>query len=111
MSPPPARVKVGPHRYKVAISSAEVNAEGAAQGNALSGCTDVPACEIWLAPGQAPTQMRDTVLHEVMHAIWSVTGLSSEHTDGFEEALIQRLTPALLELLRRNPALVKWLCS
>lgn len=53
--------------------------------------------------------MRDTVLHEALHACLFATGLNLG--DGEEERLVAALSPVLLAALRDNPALVAYLRS
>lgn len=52
---------------------------------------------------QADGSKRDTVLHEVLHAIHSLLGME------VEESLVHALTPVLLDVLRANPELVSFL--
>ena len=54
-------------------------------------------------------QERDTMLHEVMHAILSVTAIDTEMTDEAAELMVSRLTPAIMVTLRENPHLVQYL--
>jgi len=66
-----------------------------------------------------PDQERETVLHELLHAIFYATSAhrlleelekTAEMKD-LEENFIQPLASRLLELLRDNPDLVKYLIS
>jgi hypothetical protein len=54
-------------------------------------------------------QERDTMMHEVMHAVLSVTAIDTEMDDEKAELMVSRLTPAILDTLRRNPHLVQYL--
>lgn len=55
-------------------------------------------------------QVRDCVLHEVFHAIFSETGLTVDFKeDEDEEKIVRRMATAVLAVLRENPALVKFL--
>lgn len=51
---------------------------------------------------------RDIILHEALHAVLYVHGIKDMigMDDEFEERLLTGLAPALLSLLRDNPALV-----
>ena len=51
---------------------------------------------------------RETVLHEVMHAVAATVGAGSKkkHT---EERWISMFSPLLLDTLQRNPDLIAWL--
>lgn len=52
---------------------------------------------------------RDTVLHEVLHALWSQTGLQKAYTEDQQEDVVWQLTPRLLAVLKDNPDFVTWL--
>lgn len=64
---------------------------------------------ITLRPSIAPMCLRDTLLHEVLHAICDMTGIAKDLGAEEEEKAVNRLGPALLDTLRRNPALVTFL--
>lgn len=57
-------------------------------------------------------QLRDTLLHETLHALVAQTGLAEAggplHGDA-EEQVIRALAPLLLHLLAENPRLVQFL--
>jgi hypothetical protein len=55
------------------------------------------------------TVEKETVLHELMHAIWHFTHLDKKYTDEDEEAVAWTMAPRLLALLRDNPELVAYL--
>lgn len=93
-------VKIGPHVYKVLSEDRDGDDFGS---------TDVRRCEIRVSSKQSPSQSRETLLHETLHALLTVTGLASELGDDMEEKVATRLAPALLDSLRRTPALVAFL--
>jgi hypothetical protein len=64
---------------------------------------------IHIKADQSPPCKRDTVLHEVLHAIVFLSGYSHDMTTEGEEALVRTLTPWLLAALRDNPDLVTYL--
>lgn len=49
---------------------------------------------------------RDTLLHEILHAILSEIYFFKD--DDAEENFVRRFTPRLLALLQDNPELIKW---
>ena len=56
--------------------------------------------------------MRETLLHEVLHACWHHTNMAHHGTvdkDDLEEWVVGTLSFPLIAVLRENPALVKWL--
>lgn len=60
--------------------------------------------EIQIRNNLSPSAQRNTVLHELIHAILQ------EYEQDSEE-LVRILTPALLAMLRDNPALVEFLTT
>ncbi len=72
------------------------------------GRTFVGSQRIEITEDLAHDQERDTVLHEVIHAIIRVHGLHRA-TYVEEERLVAGLTPVLLNVLRSNPDLTKYL--
>ncbi len=60
---------------------------------------------------QAPGFLRDSVLHETLHALYQQTGLykATDAEKDAEEQFVASMTPRLLALLRDNPVFVAWL--
>ena len=54
----------------------------------------------------SPQQAADTLLHEVLHAVWHIAGMN--HKDG-EERLVATLATQLCAVVRQNPNLVSFL--
>ncbi len=105
----PRRIHVGPHIYSVVCDAAAMAAECRDAGEDLVGRCSHRTLTIHIEPDQARSQMRDTLLHEVLHAVANMTALDGEWGDEREEEVILRLAPALLDVLRRNPRLVAFL--
>lgn len=107
----PESIEVGPFTYTVTTDElARRRAEGA-EKSLLNGHTDCEQLTIIVDPAIAPAMLRDTVLHETLHAIADVTGLGHEWGVEKEETIIRRLSPVLLDVIRRNPALVAYLTA
>lgn len=96
---PPASVRLGPHRWT--IRRGAIDADGELYGRTLE-----RELTILLAP-TVPSQERDTLLHELLHACWAQTGLDFE--DDEQERVVGALAPWLLGALRDNPRLVAFL--
>lgn len=105
----PRRVHVGPHTYRVVCDAVAMAVECRDAGEDLVGRCSHRTLTIHIEPDQAASQMRDTLLHEVLHAVANMTALDGEWGDEREEETILRLAPALLDVLRRNPRLVAFL--
>ncbi len=58
-------------------------------------------------PGQAPWEARDTLLHELLHAVLRSQGRPYEGE--VEETYVQALATGLLGVLRKNPGLTRHL--
>ena len=60
----------------------------------------------------AVRHLRDTLLHETLHALFAQTGLSENNgplSGDNEEQVVRALTPLLLHLLRENKNLIQFL--
>lgn len=101
----PAHVRVGPHRYKVKV------AQPSGLDHDSYGCTDIGRTTITLAPGMSGSQQRATFLHEALHAMLSLTGWDHRLGTKREEQLVRSLEPVLLEFLRDNREVVRWLAK
>lgn len=77
------------------------------------GETKAEQCRILYSTKCDAQQLRDTIWHEIKHAIFSETGLAlamKEHQETTnEEDMIRRLTPVELAVMRDNPDLMKYL--
>jgi hypothetical protein len=107
----PGSVVVGPVRYKITDSAEDWHAyeqdEGGRHRDEL-GLAWHSRALILLNPKDPDAQVRRvTVLHEVCHAIIEAVG----HSNGklSEEQWVRLFSPLLLDTLRRNPDLTRWL--
>lgn len=105
----PKKIKVGPFDYAVDDDLPALRKEMVALKAELLGWSDEITLRISINPEQAPGMLRDTLLHEVLHQVFNMTGQADEWgKEGAEEAIL-RLTPALLAVLRENPKVVDYL--
>lgn len=106
----PGTVQVGPHVYTIVVDR-----KRAIDASVTYGFTHPDWSEIILGPDQCLSQQRDTVLHELLHALLALVGVNKggdrallpEEDD--EERLVTALSPLLLDTLRRNPDLTAFL--
>lgn len=98
----PRHVAVGPHRYRIVLDAA-----GLLTAGELSGYTDTATLVIGLAGGQAPSQLAESLLHELTHAVLDGAGLGVE----LEERIAGTVGRELLAILRANPAVVRFLLT
>jgi hypothetical protein len=52
-----------------------------------------------------PTMLLDTVIHEIMHAIYWAAGVEDEDK---EERIVSAMSSAWMQIWRDNPALLAW---
>jgi hypothetical protein len=77
--------------------------EDGADDDRDSGECDFSGCEIRVDPTEAEPMQRDTLLHEVIHAVEDAMGLKvTEHR-------VALLATGLLQVLRHNPNFVAYL--
>lgn len=100
--PPPNVIYVGPNDVPVKVKKR-------LSDDSLRG--EFTDAGIHIDRKQSESGLRDTVLHEAMHAIIYLAGIKKalelDHDD--EEKLVVTLTPWILALMRDNPALVEFL--
>jgi len=109
---PPKWITFGPIKVRVKDDDATLRKRERSHGEALMGVFVADECEIALCPTLQDQQRRSVLLHECLHALVDQTALDGDLLAGeAQEQLVSRLTPALLDMLRRNPELVAYLCS
>jgi hypothetical protein len=106
---PPATIQIGPHTYKLILSDARVVRLGDDTDASFGEC-DTKHTTITVDPNQAPTMLRDTVIHELLHACMSLIGVTEDPgvDRDAEERIVLRLAPVLLQLVRQRK-LIEWL--
>lgn len=67
------------------------------------GETRYGASEIWVHPGQSPSMIPSTILHELIHAILLNAGMANR------EPIVRALEVGLGQVLRDNKWLAEWL--
>jgi hypothetical protein len=102
---------VGCHTYRLVLDKQAIDGVSAAGGDVLLGQTDTKQLTIVVDPTQAESQVVDTVVHELMHAMFDLVGAVDVASGDVEESLIRRLAPVWVDVLRRNPRLVGWVCG
>lgn len=112
---PPKSIQVGPLRLNIEFidNVAEKISHGQPATNedasAITyGCLSYKDQTIYLASNQQSDITADTLLHEVLHAIWSTVG-GWAYTEADEERIVSMLSGTLLDTLRRNKELTRYL--
>lgn len=102
----PQRVQIGPFLFAIEMGETERTLLTDSHGE-----TDLDKLIIRLHPDRADMISRETLLHEILHAVASVAGLDHELGAELEEKVVRRLAPILLDAFLRNSGLVKYLCG
>jgi hypothetical protein len=109
---PPKKVQVGPITFAIDISlEAGLIAKTREQKPTTVGHIDHNEQRIYIDGAQGPDQIRDTLLHEVLHALWGTCGLYVTEAGDHEELIVAMTASLLLDTLRRNPELVAYLVA
>jgi len=106
---PPKDVVVAPRVYKVVVDG-----NGHAEDANVDGMTSFDQGRILIKGALTEDPTRDTLLHEILHALIDQTSVKRQLKDmdkDLEEDFVWALTPRLLGLLRDNPELVEYLTS
>lgn len=86
------------------IHETEVTTKPRITSEVKAGRTSVAYQWIAVDLDQGPDQLRDSLLHEVLHVCLGMLGKDADET-------VELLSPVLLDTLRGNPALVTWLTA
>lgn len=111
----PESVTVGPFEWSVHWDAKAIKEFGHCAGDPVFGQTHPNDLTIWIDPDRPEQALRETVLHELLHAVVSTFDIRVPYSmgddDGFsrEERLVASLSSPLLDVLRRNPPLTGWL--
>lgn len=96
------KIKIGPIDYTIKIMPADIDGQ--------YGACVYEHQMIYLSPNQLHQAASDTILHEVLHAIWHESGL--EHTDLLvEETVVRTMSTWLRIVFLDNPELVKFILN
>lgn len=103
--PLPSVVYVGAADYDVVVKPPKKM-----DRDRLLGETDTSNTEISLTRKQSKSSMQNTLLHEILHAIFWTSGFNRENFPmDTEERVVQALTPWLLAVLQDNPHVLTYL--
>lgn len=110
----PKRVRIGPFTYAILTDVAVIDRSSVENGDVRDGEFDHDKARILVRKGLAKDTTAEILLHETLHALTQFTGLDQELEvleRGTEEKVVRRLAPALLDAIRRNPQLVRFLTT
>lgn len=105
----PTKIKVLHRTIPIRWDAASIHRASREEGEPLHGV--YKNGEILISP-DTPDVEKETLLHEILHALIDHTGLSSDGgplTGDQEEQVIRTLSPLLLHTLRSNTPVTRWL--
>lgn len=108
----PTRLKVGPTWWSISYDHADMlEIQRVSSEQFLQGCTRPQRAQIVVDAISLPeSHIRDTLWHEVVHAVFHVFHIAAKiDGDDLNENLVARATSPVLQVLRDNPALVRYL--
>lgn len=115
MTKAPRYMKVGANTYSLRITKKAWKRLMATDVTAHESCgyTSINDHEIVIDPEMSETNVKSTVVHEVIHALLEDTGVTWPLSEGIdqEETLCRILGPRLFAWLVDNPDLVAWIAS
>jgi len=96
----PKTIKIGPYEYEIRLFPDSTTSDyGACVYNHQT---------IFLSANQHAERAGDTLLHEVLHAIWDVSGFDVQ-PDLHEETIVRSFATWLSLVLRDNPKLAEFI--
>lgn len=97
----PKTLKIGGFMWKI-----HQNQHVSNEGNSF-GSTHTRHQNIFIEPSETQQKKEHTLLHEVMHALWWQTGLSSRYKEDkkIEEEVIDAISSGLYQVLKDNKML------
>ena len=95
----PTHIKVGPFDFKIVSIDKDL-------GRRLREDGDFDGESIHVTKGQRGPQLADTVLHELLHAVFATFCLKDEDE---EERIVSVLATGIVGILRDNQKFGKWL--
>ena len=97
---PPKQIKILNLTYEIRWVDRQIEAATDSHG-----FCDVSEQLIVVNGDQKPEAVADTLLHEIMHALFDALALAGEQT---EERLVRLLSTGLCTVLQDNPNFTKW---
>lgn len=111
----PKTVRIGPYIYRISSDAAEwkkhvakIRKENPEDHEEACGYTVNLRQLILLDPDQEKDMLADTLLHEILHALYYTSGLG-EIESPTEEQIVFIYSPHLLALLRNNPEILQFM--
>lgn len=102
----PTKIKVGPYTVKVRVDSDQTSNDG------CYGKFFEKSLTIYLDNQVDDTAIKETLMHEALHACFFASGLDAFLKDKEnEEVIVKVLSTWVFQMLRENNKLVKYVCE
>lgn len=102
-------LQVGAIRYSVVVDEAAINRQSVEAREGRFGNHDAASQTFTLDPKMEPDFTAEVLLHEITHAVLYHAGTDEDLSREQLERVCNSVSAGLLDVLRRNPALVKYL--
>ena len=99
----PDTIKIGLRTYTLEVKDVVTNSD-----DVLWGLCDRASGKIEITQHHDLPVMQDTLVHEVLHAVYDDRGLEKGDE---EERIVKALATGLVQVLVDNPKLRKWVCQ
>lgn len=104
----PEYMQIGPYNVRIVLDKEEMERARVRHSNLdACGLCDHQRQTIYIDPDMEIDAIVDTLLHEIMHFIFYITGGTNELGAEQEEKVILFLGSMLLDTIRRNPDVAK----
>lgn len=107
----PHFIRVGSHKYSVVFSSEDLALIGLREKADLLGHTNHWNLTITIHNNLSHTIERESLLHEVIHAIWTVSGMDVIKDPISEEAMVRCVEHVFFQVLTNNPIFLRYLAD
>lgn len=101
----PKNIKVGPYTYDISFGKKKTELS---DNSELIGETNFQNLLIWIKRGKNVIE-RETLLHEIIHSIFAVSGVSNKFSYDEEELIVSSISPYLFMVLLDNPNTLEFL--
>lgn len=109
MTARPTSIAVGPFVWPIRYEAETIKTSARMDGADKFGFTRPERTDIIVDPDRSEQGLRETILHEAIHAAVWTYGIDCDHND--EESVVAPLASAILDIIRRNPKVLEFLLS
>lgn len=118
----PSRVRVGPHTLQIEYLSHKKWTKRGLPGDKV-GQFSLHTMNIFIATSDLQDEysegyMREVLMHEILHAVWEVGGLTSalevaipDSAAALDEQVVGQMSPVILGVLLDNPDVLAYLLA